>query len=127
MRYKQLKTDLFTDYMFAHITSTRGNTPGGQVYTNTTDWLKIYPTPSNGDCHETFDLLTHHEGIPDFLILDLCGFAFKRHNNTIRDFSIFFYIYIRKIIEFSFRLLAAATRQSRGCHSFSVLLFFLAL
>jgi hypothetical protein len=69
MRYKQLKTDLFTDYMFANTVSTRGDTDG-QVYTNATDWLKIYPTPSKGDCHETFDLLAHREGIPDVLISD---------------------------------------------------------
>jgi hypothetical protein len=69
MRYKQLKTDLFTDDTFANIASTRGNT-GGQVYTNATDWVKIYPTPSKGGCHEMFDLLTHREGIPDTLIPD---------------------------------------------------------
>ena len=28
---------------------------GAQVYTNSTDWIKIYPTSSKGDCHETFD------------------------------------------------------------------------
>ena len=69
MRYNRLKSDLFTDYMFANTTSIRGNN-GGQVYTNSTDWIKIYPTSSKGDCHETFDLLAHREGVPDTLISD---------------------------------------------------------
>jgi hypothetical protein len=69
MRYNRLKSDLFTDYMFANTTSTRGNS-GGQVYINSTDWIKIYPTASKGDCHQTFDLLAHREGVPDVLISD---------------------------------------------------------
>ena len=69
MRYNRLKSDLSTDYMFANTTSTRGIN-GGQIYTKSTDWIKIYPTSSKGDCHETFDLLAHREGIPDTLISD---------------------------------------------------------
>jgi hypothetical protein len=63
MRYDRLKSDHCTDYMFANATSTRGNN-GGQVYTNSTNWIKIYPTVSKGNCHETFDLLAHREGLP---------------------------------------------------------------
>ena len=41
------------------------------MYTNSTDWIKIYPTSAKGDCHETlFDLLTHRHGIPGTLISD---------------------------------------------------------
>jgi hypothetical protein len=56
MRYNRLKWNLFTDYMFANVTSTHGNN-GGQVYNSDTDWIKFYPTLSKGDCHETYDLL----------------------------------------------------------------------
>ena len=65
MRYKRLKSDAFTDYMFANATYMPGNN-GGQEYTNSTDWIKIYPTSSKGHCHETFD--AHREGVPDTLI-----------------------------------------------------------
>ena len=50
MRYKRLKSDLFTDYIFANTTSTWDNNEGGQVYTSSTNWIKIYPTSSRGDC-----------------------------------------------------------------------------
>ena len=40
------------------------------MYTNSTDWIKIYPTSSKGDCHKTFDLLAHREGVSDTLISD---------------------------------------------------------
>jgi hypothetical protein len=66
MRHNRLKSDLFTDYMFANTTSTRGNN-GGQVHTNSADWIKIHPLSSKGDYHETFDLLAHREGAPDAL------------------------------------------------------------
>ena len=69
MRHNRLKSDLFTDCMFANTTSTRGDT-GGQVHANSMDWIKIHPTASKGDCHETFDLLAHREGVPDILISD---------------------------------------------------------
>jgi hypothetical protein len=68
MRYNRLKSNLFTDYMFTNVTLTCGNN-GGQVYNNDTDWIKLYPILSRGDCHATFlDLLAHREGVPDVLI-----------------------------------------------------------
>jgi hypothetical protein len=69
MRYNRLKSNLCTNYMFANVTSTFGNN-GGQVYNNDTDWIELYPTSSQVDCHETFDLLAHQEGVPDVLISD---------------------------------------------------------
>jgi hypothetical protein len=69
MRYNRLKTNLYTEYMFSNVTSTRGN-KGGQIYVNDLDWTHFYPTSSKSLCHKTFDLLAHREGIPDVLISD---------------------------------------------------------
>ena len=56
--------------MFTNTTYTRGNNEGQVLYISYTDWIQIYSTSSKGDCHETFDLLTHREGVPDTRMSD---------------------------------------------------------
>jgi hypothetical protein len=69
MRYKHLKGNLYTYYMFSKVKSTRENI-GGQIYVSDCEWQRFYPTSSKSLSHETFDLLAHREGILDVLISD---------------------------------------------------------
>jgi hypothetical protein len=69
LRYRHLRTSVYTDTMFACVMSLSGNTCA-QIYVNNLDWTRAYAMKSKGNAHETLDLLFHREGVPAEIISD---------------------------------------------------------
>jgi hypothetical protein len=69
LRYRRLKMALYTDTMFASVTSRRGNTCA-QIYVNNLEWCRAYPLRTKGDAHTSLDLLFPEEGVPNTMISD---------------------------------------------------------
>jgi hypothetical protein len=80
LRYRRLKTALYTDTMFASTVSTRGNTCA-QVFVNDLEWVRSFPLGRKGDAHTCLDLLFPEDGVPNIMIMDdakeLTGGAFR--------------------------------------------------
>ncbi len=68
LRYRRLKTALYTDTMFASTVSTRGNTCA-QVFVNDLEWVRAFPLGRKGDAHTCLDLLFPEEGVPNIMIM----------------------------------------------------------
>jgi hypothetical protein len=69
LRYRHLRTSVYTDTMFSCVMSLSGNTCA-QIYVNDLDWTRAYAMKSKGNAHETLDLLFHREGVPAEIISD---------------------------------------------------------
>jgi hypothetical protein len=69
LRYRRLKTALYTDTMFALTVSTRGNTCA-QVFVNDLKWVQCFPLARKGDAHTSLDLLFPEEGVPNTMVMD---------------------------------------------------------
>jgi hypothetical protein len=69
LRYRRLKTNVFTDTMFSTIPSSRENTCA-QVYCNDLQWCAVYPMKSKRDAHLSLSSFLSTHGAPDFLISD---------------------------------------------------------
>jgi hypothetical protein len=69
LRYRRLKTALYTDTMFASTVSTRGNTCA-QVFINDLEWVRCFPLARKGDAHTSLDLLFPEEGVPNTMVMD---------------------------------------------------------
>jgi hypothetical protein len=69
LRYRRLKTALYTDTMFASTVSTRGNTCA-QIFVNDLEWVRSFPMARKGDAHTCLDLLFPEEGVPNTMIMD---------------------------------------------------------
>jgi hypothetical protein len=69
LRYRRLKTALYTDTMFASTVSTRGNTCA-QVFVNDLEWVRSFPLSRKGDAHTSLDLLFPEDGVPNVMIMD---------------------------------------------------------
>jgi hypothetical protein len=63
LRYRHLRTSVYTNTMFSCVMSLSGNTCA-QIYVNDLDWTRAYTMKSKGNVHETLDLLFHREGVP---------------------------------------------------------------
>jgi hypothetical protein len=55
--------------MFAGMPSRSGN-KCAQVYTTSFGWARAHPMTREGEAHETFSLLFHHDGVPPTMVLD---------------------------------------------------------
>jgi hypothetical protein len=69
LRYRRLKTALYTDTMFASTVSSRGNTCA-QIFVNDLEWVRSFPLTRTGDAHTCLDLLFPKDGVPNFMIMD---------------------------------------------------------
>jgi hypothetical protein len=69
LRYRRLKTNVFTDTMFSSVPSSRGNTCA-QIYCNDLQWTAIYPMKSKKEAHLSLSSFMSTHGAPDFLISD---------------------------------------------------------
>jgi hypothetical protein len=69
LRYRRLKTALYTDTMFASTVSTPGNSCA-QIFVNNLEWVRSFPLAQKGDAHTCLDLLFPEEGVPNFMIMD---------------------------------------------------------
>jgi hypothetical protein len=69
LRYRRLSTALYTDTMFASVTSRRGNACA-QIFVNDLEWCRAYPLKTKGDAHTSLDLLFPEEGVPNTIISD---------------------------------------------------------
>ncbi len=69
LRYRRLKTSLYTDTMFASTVSSRGNTCA-QIFVNDLEWVRSFPMTRKGDAHTCLDLLFPEEGVPNTIIMD---------------------------------------------------------
>jgi hypothetical protein len=62
LRYRHLRTSVYTDTMFSTVTTLNGNTCA-QIYVNDLDWTRAYAMKSKGNAHET---LCHCQVSPGF-------------------------------------------------------------
>jgi hypothetical protein len=69
LRYRRLRTTLFTDTMFSKIPSRRGNTCA-QIFCDQSGWTRIYPMKRKGEAHEALSLLFHESGVPHTMVAD---------------------------------------------------------
>jgi hypothetical protein len=69
LRYRRLRTSLYTDLMFASVPSKRGNACA-QIYVNDLEWCRAYPLRTKGDAHTSLDLLFPEEEVPTTMISD---------------------------------------------------------
>jgi hypothetical protein len=69
LQYRRLSTALYTELMFASVTSRRGNVCT-QIFVNDLEWCRAYPLRTKGDAHTSLDLLFPEEGVPNTIISD---------------------------------------------------------
>ena len=69
LRYRRLKTNIFTDTMFSSIKSSRNNNCA-QIYCNDLQWTAVYPMVTKGEAHLSLSKFMSTHGAPDFMISD---------------------------------------------------------
>ena len=69
-RYRRLKTDLYTDTMFAKTKSWHRGNSCAQIYGAKNGWCQAYPMKSKSEARDTLRLLCKHEGAPDIMVMN---------------------------------------------------------
>jgi hypothetical protein len=69
LRYRRLRTNMFSDTYFASATSKDGNNCA-QIFCDETGWMRSYPMKSKSTAHEALSLLFSQFGVPDTLVVD---------------------------------------------------------
>ena len=81
LRYRRLRTDVFSDTLFSGVKSRRGNTCA-QVFATSFHWSRSFPMEKKSLGHEGASLLFKQDGVPINMILDgareQIGGEFKR-------------------------------------------------
>ena len=69
LRYRRLRTDLYSDTLESSTTSKRGN-KYAQVFGTNFGWARAFPMPKKSDAHEGLSLLFSRDGVPSTMIVD---------------------------------------------------------
>jgi len=69
LRYRRIRTDIFTDTMFSSVKSKRGN-KCAQVYSHPTGWIRAFPMRLEREAHESLSVLFKRDGVPNNMVMD---------------------------------------------------------
>ena len=69
LRYRRIRTDLFTDTMFSTVKSKRGNNCA-QVFSHPSGWCRAFPCAKKSQAHEGLSLLFKRDGVPTDIVMD---------------------------------------------------------
>ena len=69
LRYRCIKTYLFTDTMFFTVKSKRGNTCA-QIFSHPSGWCRAFPCVKKSHTHEGFSLIFKRYGVPNEMVID---------------------------------------------------------
>ena len=69
LRYRRIRSPLFTDTMFSSVKSKRGN-KCAQIFSHPSGWCRAFPCVSKSQAHEGLSLLFKRDGVPTDMVMD---------------------------------------------------------
>jgi hypothetical protein len=69
LRYRRLRSDVFTDTLITNVISKRMNRYA-QVFVTSYGWCRVFPMRKKSDAHEALSLLFKRDGVPPKIICD---------------------------------------------------------
>ena len=69
LRYRRIRTDLFTDTMFYTVKSKRGNNCA-QIFSHPSGWCRAFPCVKKSQAHEVLSPLFKRDGVPNDMVMD---------------------------------------------------------